>query len=64
MEPMLKCRFCDWMTLKYRTRKDGVRVPGWGKLMAHVELEHSGQAEEITETLGTQYVGELNEEDN
>lgn len=60
MSEVLKCRFCGFRTLKYRTRKDGVAVPGWGKLMSHIEFEHPEHADAITDTLGTDFVGELN----
>lgn len=61
-DEFLKCRFCGWKTLKYRTRKDGVRVPGWGRLMEHVEVDHPDQATAVSEELGTEYLGEINDD--
>lgn len=57
----LRCRFCDYVVPKWHTRKDGGKRSGWPKLMAHIEEQHPDDAETISDTLGTTYLGEANE---
>ena len=56
----LKCRFCSYSVLKYRTRKDGIIVPGWGRLNYHIEIEHWNEAKTIMEKTETSFLGEAN----
>ena len=62
-EPMIKCRFCDFTVMKFRTRKDGKVTSGWPRLFAHVEENHPDAAETMEDQLGTSYLGEANATD-
>jgi len=43
MVSMIKCRFCDWQTPKWRTSKKGKRIHGYNLLAEHVAINHWAQ---------------------
>ena len=36
----IKCRYCEWRTLKWSTTKSGKKRSGWTRLQNHLEDEH------------------------
>lgn len=42
MTNMIKCRFCDWQTPKFTTKK-GKRIHGYNRLVEHVAINHWAQ---------------------
>lgn len=47
----LKCRFCNFSVLKFRTTAQGRVIQGWATLKAHIEHAHPVEAERIYETV-------------
>jgi hypothetical protein len=43
----LKCRYCNWSCLKWRTNKSGKRISGWRKLQYHLLDAHDIEADLI-----------------
>ena len=48
---LVKCRFCDWTTLRFRTWKGGRQTSGPGaareRLLRHIQLDHPAEWEEL-----------------
>lgn len=47
MGDFLKCRWCGFRVMKYRTSKDGKVVTGWKTLALHVDDRHEAEAERL-----------------
>lgn len=54
---LVKCRFCDWTTPRFRRWKGGKRTSGpevaYLRLLNHIEQEHPVEWEEIERYLDT-----------
>ena len=53
----VKCRFCDWTTLRFRRWKGGKRTSGpevaYQRLLDHIEWEHPVEWKEVSRYLDT-----------
>jgi len=43
----IKCKFCAWATLAWRTNKKGKRISGYERLVRHVDFQHPEQLEKV-----------------
>lgn len=59
-DKLIRCRFCGFTVMKFHRLSGGKVVSGWPRLFAHVEDQHPDEAETISDTLDTTYLGEAN----
>lgn len=51
----IKCRFCSWSTLKWRTNKKGKRISGYKLLEEYVIMEHFDKLKQISPDVDNEY---------
>jgi hypothetical protein len=51
----MKCRWCNFTVLKWRTLPDGKKISGWPALSRHVESEHEDEFAEVLKKLPTRH---------
>lgn len=52
MGDYLKCRWCGYRVMKYRTSRDGKVITGWKALARHVEDRHADEHEKLLNEVG------------
>lgn len=50
-ENLLRCRLCDWSTLRWRTNKKGEKINGYHLLQEHFFVSHPKEYEQIRNKL-------------
>ena len=48
---MIKCRFCEYKTKKWRTTKSGKKVYGYSRLLEHVMITHPDELKALNDRL-------------
>lgn len=51
----MKCKFCDWKTVKFYTNKKGKHISGFYMLRNHVYKEHAEEMEVIEKAYERDY---------
>lgn len=51
----LHCRLCDWKTLRFKRRKDGRAISGWGRLDNHFSQAHEKEYFKIHDRLDEEF---------
>ena len=62
MSKFIKCRFCNWKTLEFRTNKKGQRKNGYPLLQEHFLMRHPEEYKNIIQRCDdTEYFEETTE---